>query len=378
MHSYALLGLILACSLVSFVAVLALDLRRRHLSFAQIFRMSPLSRIDLFPAAFASAASTLLCIFLAVGLYRAAVSGRIPGFLPTLLALVLLLLSALFFWQEGRREIQFQRPTGLVFGEFLIIFGILDALLNLFPPHSHPAPTHLSRSLIYSSISIFIGIALVLYVVPPFLKKYEGLRILERVGSGSGDQFLQQESTPPTPECPNPELWKMRDTQSTEVEVLDFLTQLVITIKPKLIVETGTFLGYGTLALAAGLKANGFGKLITVEFDPEIRARARERINASELAPFIESRLESSLDTVIPGTIDLLFSDSHLANREAEIRRLLPQLDPRGVLVIHDASSHFKIVREAALRLESEGLISAVLLSTPRGVVVAQRRAGRV
>jgi predicted O-methyltransferase YrrM len=376
MHSYALLGLIVVLSLATFIGVLSRDLRRRHLSFPQIFRISPLARIDLFPAAFASAMATALVVALAIGLYQAAVSGRIPGLLPTLLALILLLLSSLFFWQEGRREIQFQRPTGLVFGEFLIIFGILYAISNLFPPHAHGPQSHLSRSLIYSSVSILVGVALILYVVPPFLKKYEGLRILERVGSG--DQFLQAESTPPTPECPNPELWKMRDTQSTEVEVLDFLTQLVITIKPKLIVETGTFLGYGTLALAAGLKANGFGKLITVEFDPDIRARALERIEASGLAPFIESRLESSLDTVIPGTIDLLFSDSHLANREAEIRRLLPQLDPRGVLVIHDASSHFKIVREAALRLESEGLISAVLLSTPRGVVVAQRRAGRV
>jgi len=100
-------------------------------------------------------------------------------------------------------------------------------------------------------------------------------------------------------------------------------------------------------------------------------------IFAGGLAPWIESRLESSLETVIDETIDLLYSDSHLANREAEIRRLLPQLDPRGVLVIHDASSHFKLVREAALRLEAEGLISAVLLSTPRGVVIAQRREGR-
>jgi DNA-binding GntR family transcriptional regulator len=47
------------------------------------------------------------------------------------------------------------------------------------------------------------------------------------------------------------------------------------------------------------------------------------------------------------------------------------------LLVIHDASSHFRIVREAVLRLEEEGLISAVLLSTPRGVAVAQRREGR-
>jgi hypothetical protein len=47
------------------------------------------------------------------------------------------------------------------------------------------------------------------------------------------------------------------------------------------------------------------------------------------------------------------------------------------LILIHDASSHFKVVREAALRLEQEGLISVVLLSTPRGLVIAQKRAGR-
>ena len=169
----------------------------------------------------------------------------------------------------------------------------------------------------------------------------------------------------------------MRDSQTTEVEVLNFLKTLVTTLKPKLVVETGTFLGHGTVKLAQGLKENGFGKVITIECDPSIRARAEERFKACGLAPWIESRLESSLETNIAGMIDLLYSDSHLANREAEIRRLLPQLDPRGLLVIHDASSHFKIVRKTALRLEEEGLISAVLLSTPRGVVVAQRREGR-
>ena len=220
-----------------------------------------------------------------------------------------------------------------------------------------------------------VGIGLVIVVVLPFVRKYEGLRILERVASD--EQFSQPEYTPSTYECPQPELWKMLDSQSTEVEVLNFLKTLVTTLKPRLVLETGTFLGHGTQKLAEGVKENGFGKVITVEFDPTIRARAQDRFQAAGLTPWIESRLESSLDTVVDGSIDLFFSDSHLANREAEIRRLLPQLDPRGLLVIHDASSHFKIVREAALRLEAEGLISAVFLSTPRGVVLAQRREGR-
>jgi hypothetical protein len=44
---------------------------------------------------------------------------------------------------------------------------------------------------------------------------------------------------------------------------------------------------------------------------------------------------------------------------------------------MHDASSHLKTVRDAARRMEDEGLISAVLLPTPRGLVLAQKRDGR-
>jgi len=44
---------------------------------------------------------------------------------------------------------------------------------------------------------------------------------------------------------------------------------------------------------------------------------------------------------------------------------------------MHDAASQPGIVREAALRMEAEGLISLVLLPTPRGLVVAQKREGR-
>jgi hypothetical protein len=52
-------------------------------------------------------------------------------------------------------------------------------------------------------------------------------------------------------------------------------------------------------------------------------------------------------------------------------------MNPNGVILMHDASSHLQVVRDAALRLEREGLISVVLLPTPRGLVVAQKREGR-
>lgn len=198
------------------------------------------------------------------------------------------------------------------------------------------------------------------------------LRQIERTGD-----VVQPEYHRSTLECPHPKRWSMYDSMTAEVEVLEFLRCLVTTIKPELVVETGTFSGISTLWIAEGLKQNGRGKVISCEFDPVVYTNAMERIAKSGLAEWIECRNESSLDTKIDGTIDLLFSDSEQSIREQEVRRFLPQMNPHGLILMHDASSHLKVVRQAALRLESEGLISVVLLPTPRGLVVAQKREGR-
>ena len=169
----------------------------------------------------------------------------------------------------------------------------------------------------------------------------------------------------------------MYDAMAAELEVLDFLKTLVTTIKPELVVETGTFLGSSTLRIAEGLKENGFGRVITCESDPKVFEEARKRFLASGLAKWIELRNESSLEMKIDGRIDLLYCDSDLPLREQEVRRFLPQVNPDGLILMHDASSALKTVREGAMNLEREGLLSVVFLPTPRGLVVAQKREGR-
>ena len=181
-----------------------------------------------------------------------------------------------------------------------------------------------------------------------------------------------------TPECPHPECWHMFDSMTAEAEVLEFLRTLITTVKPELVVETGSFLGVSTLWIAEGMKANGFGKIVSCEFDPLVFAKAKEKIAASGLSEWIELRNESSLEMQVDGTIDLLFSDSDMPIREAEVMRFLPQIRSTGLILMHDASSHLKIVRDAAFKMESEGLLSCIFLPTPRGLVVAQKRSGRI
>lgn len=209
-----------------------------------------------------------------------------------------------------------------------------------------------------------------------FGKKAKNEHRIIRRWERTGDA-LQPEYHRPTPECPEPQRWSMFDSMTAEVEVLEFLRTTVTTLKPRLVVETGSFMGISTLWIAEGLQQNGAGRVISCEYDPLVFAKAQERIAGSPLRDWIELRNESSLEMQVAGTIDLLFSDSDLPVREPEVRRFLPQMSPHGLILMHDASSHLKTVRAAALKLEREGLLSVILLPTPRGLVVAQKREGR-
>ena len=118
----------------------------------------------------------------------------------------------------------------------------------------------------------------------------------------------------------------MIDSMTAELEVLEFLATLVTTVKPRLVVEPGSFCGVSTEWIARGLERNGFGKVISCEFDPVVYARARERMAGSPLSRFIELRNQSSLEMTVEGTIDLFFSDSDMPIREQEVKRFLPQI----------------------------------------------------
>src|SRR5437899_9772208 len=112
-----------------------------------------------------------------------------------------------------------------------------------------------------------------------FKKEKQERRILRQI-ERTGDR-LEPEYHRPTPECPHPERWRMFDSMTVEVEVLEFLKCLVTTVEPQLVVETGTFRGLSTLSIAEGLKQNGFGRVVTCESDPAVFSSAKERMEAS-------------------------------------------------------------------------------------------------
>jgi prolipoprotein diacylglyceryl transferase len=280
-----------------------------------------------------------------------------------------------YIWRRGSRAIQHPLAPGVITGEFLVLFG-LERFLVEFIRINPPVLWGMSNAQVAALATIIAGIILLIIARRRFRRIDPVHKVFNHV-TQHGNQETRPEYHRATPECPHPERWRMFDTMTAEVEVLDFLKCLMTTVKPNLVVETGTFLAVSTLYMAEGLKQNGFGRIVTCEPDKDVFSKAKEKIDSSGLKKFVDYRCASSLETTVSGTIDVLFCDSLPELREPEVRHFLPQINPNGLILMHDSSSHLKTVREAALRLETEGLVSVVLLPTPRGLVIAQKRAGR-
>ena len=101
------------------------------------------------------------------------------------------------------------------------------------------------------------------------------------------------------------------------------------------IVEFGTSFGISTLHLAAALRDNGGGRLITTEFEPSKVARARANLTIGGLIDLVEIREGDALKTLkvdLPETIDLLLDGAKSIYTEV-LRLLESRLRPGAFIV---------------------------------------------
>lgn len=171
----------------------------------------------------------------------------------------------------------------------------------------------------------------------------------------------------PWPLCPEPERWSMIEGNGAEVEVLHFLEALVVLLKPRIVVETGTYLGWSAGALARGCHANGFGHVWTYEIDAGRARQARNFLCYEKLSPrWVTVLVEDAREARLADKVELLFCDGG-EDRVDEIRHWESMLADRAIVVAHDAVSKTYLWE----RLESG--YRRVLLPTPRGLWIMQK-----
>lgn len=106
------------------------------------------------------------------------------------------------------------------------------------------------------------------------------------------------------------------------------------------IVEFGTSFGLSTIHLAAALRDNGGGRLITSEFEPGKLAIARANLAEARLADLVEFREGDALETLavdLPETIDLVLLDGAKALYSDILDRVESRLRPGAILIADNA-----------------------------------------
>jgi len=124
---------------------------------------------------------------------------------------------------------------------------------------------------------------------------------------------------------------------SRETGVL--LYMLARNSRARTIIEFGTSFGISTLHLAAALRDNGGGRLITTEFEPAKVARARQHLEAGDLVEVREGDALKTLAADLPEQVDLLLLDG-AKSLYPEILDLIEGSLRPGSLMVADNADH--------------------------------------
>ena len=130
-----------------------------------------------------------------------------------------------------------------------------------------------------------------------------------------------------------------------------FLSLLSHLVKPRRILEIGTFCGYATLCLAEGLAADG--RLHTIEIDPEREARIRRYVAAAGVAAQVQLHIGAAFD-VLPGLVDevwdLVFIDADKRRNDAYFEAVIDHVRPGGLLIVDNVLWSGKVLPAHAVK----------------------------
>lgn len=113
----------------------------------------------------------------------------------------------------------------------------------------------------------------------------------------------------------------------------EFLACLVFAVRPRRILEIGTFTGYSALCMASAMPADA--ELYTCELSPSHASIARKHFTASPWSDRIRLLEGPALSSVegLHGPFDLVFIDADKSGYVDYYEAVLPKLSPHGLIL---------------------------------------------
>lgn len=125
--------------------------------------------------------------------------------------------------------------------------------------------------------------------------------------------------------------------------VLSMLSKM---IRPKNVLEIGTYTGYSALCIAEGL-AEG-GKIITIDKNEELEARVRQYVKESPYGQQIELRIGDALEILptLEEDFDLVFIDADKANYLNYFNLVIDRLHSGAYLIADNVLWSGKVIEQ--------------------------------
>jgi caffeoyl-CoA O-methyltransferase len=165
-----------------------------------------------------------------------------------------------------------------------------------------------------------------------------------------------------------------------------FLELLVHGLQARRVLELGTYSGYGTLSMAAGLPPDG--RIDTCEISEEHAAVARRYIEQAGYSDRVTVHVGPALDSIrsLEGDFDFVFVDADKENYVAYYEEVLPRLSPAGLIAADNTLWSGRILDEAdqddstrAIRafndhVAADDRVVSVVLTVRDGVTLIRRK----
>jgi caffeoyl-CoA O-methyltransferase len=130
--------------------------------------------------------------------------------------------------------------------------------------------------------------------------------------------------------------------------LLSFLSHLM---RPRRILEIGTFTGYAALCLAEGLAPDGL--LHTIEVNPERESRIRRYVAAAGLTERVLLHIGRAVDVLpllVDETWDLVFIDADKVNNQVYFGLVIDQVRTGGLVLVDNVLWGGKVLPDYDLK----------------------------
>jgi caffeoyl-CoA O-methyltransferase len=165
-----------------------------------------------------------------------------------------------------------------------------------------------------------------------------------------------------------------------------FLEQLVFVLQARRVLELGTYSGYSSLSMAAGLPEGGH--IDTCEVEPKHAEVAQRYVDRSPYRDRITIHLGPALETIerLGGEWDFVFIDADKVNYAYYYEALLPRLSATGLMALDntlwsgrvldesDDTESTRAIRELNDRIAADRRVVTVQLTVRDGVTLVRRR----